>query len=327
MSEFSQALAAPAFFLIPHSGYLRLEGVDRLPFLQRQTTNDLNLLEPGRALITVLTNPAARILDVFTTFKEDEHLELLTLPGRATSTFQYLRSRIFFRDRVEILNLSHEFVQMDLIGPYIGDALDFPDLSEPPASESLKSSELFGVPTRIIELRNWGWRVIIPAGEARDFASHLEARGIIRLNEKQYETIRIESGRPAAGHELTEDYTPLETGLGFAVSDKKGCYTGQEVIARQITYDKITRRIAGIFLDSETFPGEDVKAAVSGQSIGKITSVAESSRFGWIALAVLKRPHDQPGTAVVIESQWRAISGEVTEIPFQERPSSPRMSL
>lgn len=320
ISDNIQILAAPAFFPIPQSGYLRIEGVDRLSFLQRQTTNDLNSLEPGKVLTTVLTNPAARILDVLTTFSKDESLELLTLPGHASSTFQYLRSRIFFRDRVEISDLSHEFVQIDLLGPHLGEALHFADLSGRPVSESLINVELFGVSTSLIGLNHWGWRLIIPIEEAIDFTNHLEACGITRLNERQYDTIRIECGRPAARHELTDDYTPLETGLSFAVSDKKGCYTGQEVIARQITYDKITRRLVGISLESESLPGEDVKAASSGQLIGKITSVTESPRFGWIALAVLKRPHDQPGTAVVIESQLGVISGEVTELPFQERP-------
>lgn len=322
MSDLIQALDAPAFFILPQAGYLRVAGEDRLDFLQRQSTNDLSLLEPGKALTTVLTNPAARILDVFTVFSQGESLELLTLPGYATTTFQYLRSRIFFRDRVEIFDLSHEFIQMDLIGPHLGDALNLPELSGLPASESLINAESLGASMRMIGLRNWGWRLIIPLREAMDLANHLEAQGITRLDEKQYDILRIESGRPAAGHELTDDYTPLETGLGFAVSDKKGCYTGQEVIARQITYDKITRRLSGVFLDGEVVPGEHVKIADSGLTIGKITSVAESPRFGWIALAVLKRPHDQPGTSVVIESRSRLISGDVVALPFRVRPQS-----
>ncbi len=320
MSDLIQALDAPAFFILPQAGYLRVAGEDRLAFLQRQSTNDLSLLEPGKALTTVLTNPAARILDVFTIFSQGESLELLTLPGYAPTTFQYLRSRIFFRDRVEIFDLSHEFIQMDLIGPHLGDALNFPELSGSPASESLIDAESLGASMRMIGLRNWGWRLILPLREAMDLANHLEAQGITMLDEKQYDILRIESGRPAAGHELTDDYTPLETGLGFAVSDKKGCYTGQEVIARQITYDKITRRLTGVFLDGEVVPGEDVKVAESGLTIGKITSVAESPRFGWIALAVLKRPHDQPGTSVVIESRSHLIPGEVVALPFRVRP-------
>lgn len=320
MTEHVQALAVPAFFQIPNSGYLRIEGVDHLPFLQRQTTNDLNLLEPGRALITVLTNPAARILDVFTVFRGGASLEILTLPGHANMTFQYLRSRIFFRDQVEIFDLSSEFAQMDLIGPHIGEILNLPHLSACPSEERLMSIELFGVPLRLLGLRNWGWRLIFPAGKASELINMLEAMGGKNLSEELYEIIRIESGRPAEGHELISDYTPLEIGLRYAVADKKGCYTGQEVIARQITYDKITRRLVGIYLDEKAFPGDNVKTADTNQPLGKVTSVAESPRAGWIGLAVLKRPFDQAGTKVVIESQSLSFSGRVTNLPFAEHP-------
>lgn len=316
MTEPLQALDAPAFFQIPNSGYLRITGVDRLPFLQRQTTNDLNSLDPDSALITVLTNPAARILDVFTVFSRDESLEILTLPGHANMTYQYLRSRIFFRDQVQIIDLSSEFAQFDLIGPHPGEILPLAHLPSPPSEESLINIDLFGVLVCMIGLRNWGWRLILPAGKAGEFASSLEAQGVINLSAKRYEIIRIECGRPAEGHELTEDYTPLEIGLRYAVSDKKGCYTGQEVIARQITYDKVTRRLVGIYLEKEAFPGDNIDSAHTNQPLGKVTSVADSPRLGWIGLAVLKRPFDQAGTEVIIESHSMTISGKVTNLPF-----------
>ena len=70
------------------------------------------------------------------------------------------------------------------------------------------------------------------------------------LAPEDYETLRVEAGLPAVGHELTEDYTPHETNLAAWISETKGCYTGQEILARQVTYDKITRHLVGLKLDA-----------------------------------------------------------------------------
>jgi folate-binding protein YgfZ len=102
--------------------------------------------------------------------------------------------------------------------------------------------------------------------------------------------MRVEAGLPAAGAELSEDYTPLEAGLAAAISSTKGCYTGQEVLARQITYDKVTQHLCGLRLTRRAQPGGRVWAP-DGSPVGRVTSAATSPRFGEIALAVVKRPH------------------------------------
>lgn len=316
MSRYKYLLNGPAYFPIRQPGYLHLAGTDRLSFLQRQTTNDLSLLAQDGALLTVLTNAAARILDVLTLFNDGDALAVLTLPGYGNQTANYLRNRVFFRDQVTLFDLSPDFIQVDLIGPETGTILDLPNLDLPPAVETTSVTELAGVPARMIGMRDWGWRLIIPAAEAHRFGSELEARGAVLLSEEEYNIIRVESGRPAAGHELTDAYTPLEIGLDYAISNTKGCYTGQEVIARQITYDKITRKLVGIYFEGKASDGDSVKAADTDQIIGKVTSVVDSPRHGWIGLAVLKRPYEQPGTLVLIESQTKVVSGRVSPLPF-----------
>ena len=125
--------------------------------------------------------------------------------------------------------------------------------------------------------------------------------------------MRVESGSPGAGHELTEAYTPLEVHLNYAISDKKGCYTGQEVIARQINFDKITRHLVGLTLESTT---EEGTSLVSGSTpAGTVTSTVISPRFGPIALAVVKRPFDKPGTILTVEGGDQA-KARVTALPF-----------
>jgi folate-binding protein YgfZ len=124
----------------------------------------------------------------------------------------------------------------------------------------------------------------------------------------------MEAGVPGPGAEISEAYTPLEAGLAHLVADNKGCYTGQEVLARQTTYDKVTRRLAGIKLKALVAPGAEVLAA--GKPAGVITSAGSSPRFGPVALAILRRPHHEPGTSVEIGG----IHGQVISLPFSPQP-------
>jgi len=137
------------------------------------------------------------------------------------------------------------------------------------------------------------------------------ARGLVG---EAYETVRVEAGLPAAGRELTDAYTPLETGLRAAVHEAKGCYTGQEVLARQINYDKITRQMVGLRLETPVQRGAAVQ--VEGRGAGEVTSAVVSPRFGAIALAVVKRPHFEPGTVVMVASGEETARGEVVALPF-----------
>ena len=147
----------------------------------------------------------------------------------------------------------------------------------------------------------------------------MEALGVSRISRDGYRIIQVEQGLPSAEHELTEDFTPLEIGLLGAISDRKGCYTGQEVIARQLTYDKVTRRLVGLRLEGMLSRG--TKLYAEGKPAGEITSIVESPRFGHIALAVVKRPHhDEGSTLEIYESGKNGAlihkSAAVVSLPF-----------
>jgi folate-binding protein YgfZ len=136
------------------------------------------------------------------------------------------------------------------------------------------------------------------------------------LEDEDYSILRIEAGLPAAEAELSEDYTPLEAGLQSAISSTKGCYTGQEVVARQLTYDKVTQHLCGLRLEQRTQPGERLWAA-DGSRAGKITSAASSPLFGEIALAVVKRPFHQPGERLGVgETLETSAQAQVVALPF-----------
>ncbi|MYH61612.1 MAG: hypothetical protein F4148_07565 [Caldilineaceae bacterium SB0675_bin_29] len=125
------------------------------------------------------------------------------------------------------------------------------------------------------------------------------AGAVILAGNDSYEARRVALGRPLPGKELTDAFTPLETGMAWVCAENKGCYTGQEIIARQLTYDKVTRSL--VRLRSEMPLPEGATVSVNKRSVGTITSCAHGPSAGPAALAVLKRPHNVEGAEVTVE--------------------------
>jgi folate-binding protein YgfZ len=320
-TDYRAVLERAAFYPQPETGVLRLGDQDRLDFLQRQTTNDLHGLRPDRSILTVLVSPTARILDVLRLVQDGDEILALTLPGHAAATFSYLQRRIFFNDRVRLADATLEFSQVDLEGPGLAEALQGLGFNGAPEMDEVVNAELQGSLLRAIGQRGlvgMGVRLLVPSGAAGGIYQALPANGAAKLSQESYKILRVETGLPAAPAELSEDYSPLEVGMEYAVSDSKGCYPGQEVIARQITYDKVTRKLVGLRLEAPAARGARLSA--EGAPAGEITSAVISPRFGTIALGVVKRPHYDAGTTLeaAAKDQDQLLRAEVADLPFRE---------
>jgi tRNA-modifying protein YgfZ len=315
--EYQTALKGVVFYPQPDAGYLCIAGEDRDNFIQRQTTNDIRLLQSGRALLSVLTSPVARILDVFYLLNEPQAVGAITLPGFAHRTAQFLKSRIFFNDRVTLEDLSPNIAQLDLFGPQAQDL--FQRLSiQAPELNTINEVEIAGKRVRIVAVEGCfgpGYRLLTGSPDREAVEAALQQNDALRISPASFESLRVEAGQPQADKELSDDYTPLEAGLFSAVSDGKGCYTGQEIIARQLTYDKVTQQLCGLQLSGPASNG--VRLYAEGKPAGTLTSFTQSARFGPIALAMLKRPFFQPGTQVAVGGATSELSAKVVSLPFQ----------
>jgi folate-binding protein YgfZ len=315
--EYRAALEGVVFYPQPDAGYLRIAGDDQSDFIQRQTTNDIHLLQPPRALLSVLTSAVARILDVFYLLNDEEAIGAITLPGFAQKTSQFLKSRIFFMDRVTLEDLSASISQFDLFGPQAQSLLQGLEI-QLPALNTVSDVEVAGKRVRLLAVEKSfgpGYRLLTEAMDREPVETALKQNGATRLSPTSFETLSVEAGQPQAGKELSEDYTPLEAGLFSTVADGKGCYTGQEILARQLTYDKVTQQLCGLRLTGSVSAGERIY--VDGKPAGTLTSFAESPRFGPIALAILKRPYFQPGNQVSVGSPTSRENAKVVSLPFQ----------
>lgn len=310
---YQAALEASVYYIQTQAGCLRIGDQDRIAFLQRQTTNDLSSLSTERSVLTVLVSPTARILDVLRVCQVGDELIVLTLPGHGGDTSHYLKKRIFFMDKVRLEDESQRFVQVDLEGPLAGATLLSLGFSMTPGLDEVAMGETGGeavIANGQRGLGDTGYRLLVPSIVWNEVEQKLAGAGAEQLSHESHHILRVEAGLPAAGAELTEEFTPLEAGLDYAVSGAKGCYTGQEVLARQTIHDKVTQHLVRLQLETPTQAGDRLWAG--GKPVGMITSTAVSPRFGPIALGIVKRPHHEDGREITVgEVGQRAVVGGV----------------
>ncbi|MFN3978813.1 MAG: YgfZ/GcvT domain-containing protein [Caldilinea sp.] len=287
---------------------LMLADADRVDFLQRMTTNDIKRLRPSESCVTVLTSPTAKIVHVFTVMADTDILWLLPAPGEGAALERHLRGQIFFMDKVRVSRPDTPFSRLRVVGPHSAQVIETAGIPSLPALDGswLRIGESFVLRQDVYDLP--GYELLVPFASVEEWRSRLDAGA---FDEATYTARRIELGRPAPGAELTGEYNPLEAGLAWACADNKGCYTGQEIIARQITYDKVTRTLVGLRSATQLAAGAVVEA--EGREIGRVTSAAFSPALqAPVALAILKRPYNATGTAVVVNG----VEATVTTLPF-----------
>lgn len=312
-TDYAALLDGAALLARPAAGVLILSDGDRADFLQRMTTNNISALKPGQSAVTVLTSPTARIVQVFTVLCREDVLWLLPAPGETAALARHLRGQIFFMDKVSVNDASAAWARLRLMGPAAESTIRQLGLA-PTTNDDGAWAEHDGVVAVRQQLYDLpGFEVMAPADRLQVTVDTLTRAGAHLLaDDEAYQARRIELGRPAPGQELTGDYSPLEAGLSWACAENKGCYTGQEIIARQITYDKVTKGLVGLRTTALSAIGAAV--TVGGQTVGTVTSAAFSPTLeAPVALAIIKRPHNTPGVQVEVGGH----SAEIMSLPFR----------
>jgi folate-binding protein YgfZ len=312
------ARASAALADISHWGWLRLAGRDRLDLLNRLSTNKVKDLAPGAGAPTVLTNANGRVMAALTVYAGDGEALLRTMPGQDAGVTRYLQNMIFWQDQVEVANPTAKVAQFALYGPEATPALErLSDASLAGAAEYGWQVAALGGETIALHrggpLEPWAWSVVAPLSAADRVRAALA--GLPRLDPVTADLLRIEAGLPLWGRELSEEVTPLETGLLPAISFNKGCYTGQEVIARQTNYDKVTRNLVGLEL-AGVAPQTGARVLGPGRG-GFVGSAAYSPALGLrIALAIVPRELAAPGTEVEVQHGDATVKATVRALPF-----------
>jgi len=169
-----------------------------------------------------------------------------------------------------------------------------------------------------------GYTLIADQSVAPDLWSLLTEKGAVPAGEEVWESARVLSGRPAPGSELSEDYNVLEAGLYSAASLNKGCYLGQETIAKVHNKDAVKQQLWGVELDAAVEPGTEITQ--NGERVGKVTSYAASGDLGTGHFALAYVRCRVKGKQVSVEGmpvEVGGVKGVVTPIPFATREFAP----
>jgi folate-binding protein YgfZ len=268
--------------LVDRSSLARIlsRGTDTLGFLNRVSTADLRDLPPGSGMTTVLTSAKGRIVErLFVHHLAPGEVLLVGGSGTAVRTLEHLR-RYIFREEMELSDLTAATCQLTLLGPRASEVLERRGWPHP-AAFGVVEVKHEGTSLQVLGqdgLTGEGASIVAPvqaAGALWDvLAADVRAAGGRPAGDWALESYRIERGLPASGHELTEEHNPLEAGLWEAVSFSKGCYVGQEVVARLRTYDKIARSLVALELPAgASLPQTPAPLFSEGREVGTLTSV------------------------------------------------------
>ena len=288
-----------------HEGRILLRGRDCLALPHRMSTNDLMSLPPGEGAPTIFTKANARILFRALCLRSDLGLLLISEAGAGAALAAYLRRSIFFGDQVAVEDNSAGTAQFALHGRRAQEvvAAFSADAAALPIFASQKIDSEFGALTLARRKPICGdhWLVICPVAKAAALHRRLlemgEAQRLLPAGSLTYNSLRIRSGRPA-GLELSADYLPLEVGLWDEVSFNKGCYTGQEIIARMESRQRLAKTLVRVALAS--YVPAPAKVRAGGRLAGKLTSSAQTATGELVALAVLKVAFAAAGTALQV---------------------------
>jgi tRNA-modifying protein YgfZ len=296
-----------------HWGMIKVTGSDRIRFLHNQSTNNFERLKSGEGCDTVFVTSTARTIDLATAYLTDDEVLLINSPNRYKYLLEWLDRYIFFADKVELIDITDKTAIFSLIGAK-SDALvaklGFNTIiGQPLANHQLINGVRIAVGSG---LATSGYTLIIPAENAASGWKMLVEAGAIPMGDFLWEQLRIQQGRPVPDRELTEDYNPLEAGLLQTISFDKGCYIGQETIARLNTYKGVKQSLWGIKLNAPAEIGSVIM--VGEEKVGKLTSIVQSNR-GYIGLGYIRTKAGGAGLKV----QVGETTGEVVEVPFLNR--------
>ena len=317
----------PSLFNRTNWGRIRLTGADRVRFLHNQTTNNIEQLSAGEGAHTVFVTSTGRTIDLATVYAFTDALLIVVSPGRAQQIYEWMDRYIFFSDKVTLTDESDQTFMFTLLGE---DAIatveqltrhqpDAAPISDQPFTHQTLSLPETTAPVTLAagtDLAMAGYTLWGNQTDRKAVESLLLAAGATAEPSSDWEALRIQQGRPMPGAELTEDDNPLESGLWDAISFEKGCYIGQETIARLNTYKGVKKKLWG-FQSQTPIPLEgnlsDLVITVEGEKAGRITSLSPSGEFG---LGYVRTKMGGEDLDISIAGSFGTIQAKTRSVPF-----------
>ncbi|MEK4426160.1 glycine cleavage system aminomethyltransferase GcvT [Solibacillus sp. FSL K6-1523] len=316
-------------FDVSHMGEIFVEGPDALPYLQKLLSNDISKIAIGGAQYSALCYENGGVVDDLLTYRLEENRYLLCVNASNTDKdFAWMNEHL--EGDVTITNASDEFAQIALQGPLSEEVLQtltdtdlttikyfkFQDNVNVAGHSVIVSRsgytgedgfEIYGAPAAIVDL----WNKILDAGKEQ---------GVIAAGLGARDTLRFEACLPLYGQELSQDITPLEAGIGFAVKlQKETKFIGQEALIAQKEAG-LTRKSVGIEMIDKGIPRHGYKVFKDGQEIGEVTTGTQSPMTKRnIGMALIDATFAEVGIELEIEIRNKFAKAVIVEKPFYKR--------
>jgi folate-binding protein YgfZ len=289
-------------------GLLVVSGTEAAEYLQGQLTNDVESIEPGAGAYAALLDRKGHMQADMRVLRPGEGPELwLDIePEGLAAASRHLQMYKIGRE-VEVTDESDSQALLSLIGPRAVEVAGSAPLPENFCqSLTVGGAECLAVGTAT------GVDLFVPAAERERAHDALLAAGAVTVSPEAAEILRIESGRPRFGAEMGTETMPAEAGIvERAVSFTKGCYIGQETVARLHYKGKPNRHLRGLRFSAPAEPGAAVR--LGEKEVGTVGSAAVSPAFGAVGLAILRR-EAEPGATVAVGED--GVTAEVVALPF-----------
>ena len=334
-------------------GVVEVRGADRVTFLHNLLTQDIKTLAPGMGCEAALVTPTAKLLADMVVFADADVHWLLALRRRVDTVLKTLERYIITED-VALQDRTTTHAILALQGPTSQEILedvaapqvllrpeksrsDFQDsVPDPPAFLRKQEGGSRGKTNRGASHQRIqdalvlahsitgspGFLLVTPAEHAARLWERVlqrgRAQGLLPVGWEALNVLRLEAGIPWYGVDMDESNLLPETGLeARAVSQTKGCYVGQEVIARLATHGSVSRKLMGLMCEGNDLPAAKDPILKDAERVGEITSACFSPALKRpIALGYVKRPYYEAGTTVTVMRGTQTIPATLVQPPF-----------
>ncbi len=312
---------------LSHRGKIRVTGDDRAKWLQSIISNDVLPLQPGQGRYSSILTHKGKMLTYFRVYMQPNTIMLEDVGEIGETTFQAMRKFLLYGTKARMENCAENWGLLLISGPKTSHVIqsafgvDVTDLKP----VNFVTAQIGGNTALVLRTEETGEvdiEILLPAdGLSTTWSSVMETGtkfGIKAIGNHAREALRIEAGIPKAGQDLNEEIVPPEANLeSKAFSLSKGCYPGQEVVARMDTYGNVRRKLVGLVLNDSTVPPHGSKLFSGDREVGWVSSAARSPQLNTvIAFGFPLRDFSKPETALTVEVDGNRIPATVRPLPF-----------
>lgn len=315
---------------LSHRGKVRVTGDDRVKWLQSIISNDILPLKPGQGRYSSFLTHKGKMLTYFRLYMQTDALMLEDVGEIGETTFQSLRKFLLYGTKAKMENCAESWGLLLVSGPkapYVMQSAFGVDVTDLKPIDFV-TAQIGGSHALVLRTEETGEvdiEILLPAASLLPtWTALLEAGskyGIKPVGTHAREALRMEAGIPKAGADLNEEIVPPEANLeDKAFSLTKGCYPGQEVVARMDTYGSVRRHLVGLVLKDGAIPPKGAKLFSGDREVGWISSAGYSPQLNKvIAFGFPLRDFSKPDTALSIEIDGKKYDATVTALPFYTR--------